>query len=65
MTPNGTIKTNGFSKLSWLQRFGFGSGDPTNPTQMNEQYQYDWLHPNANGYKAMGEEAAKVLSQQQ
>jgi GPH family glycoside/pentoside/hexuronide:cation symporter len=27
MTPNGTIKTNGFSKLSWLQRFGFGSGD--------------------------------------
>ena len=35
--------------------------DPAKPTQMRADYQYDWLHPNAEGYKAMGQEAAKVL----
>lgn len=27
MTPNNTTEANGFYKLSWLQRIGFGSGD--------------------------------------
>lgn len=36
--------------------------DPVIPTQMRADYQYDWLHPNADGYKAMGQEAAKILS---
>ena len=35
--------------------------DPADPTRMNPSYQFDWLHPNAAGYKAMGIEAAKVL----
>ena len=35
--------------------------DPANPTQIRSDYQFDRLHPNAAGYKAMGEEAAKVL----
>lgn len=35
--------------------------DPAQPTQMNPDYQYDWLHPNAKGYKAMGEEAARII----
>jgi len=35
--------------------------NPADPTKMNDAYQYDWLHPNAAGYKAMGIEAAKVL----
>ena len=29
---------------------------------MRADYQYDWLHPNAAGYKAMGLKAAEVLS---
>ena len=35
--------------------------DPADPTKMNPSYQFDWLHPNPAGYKAMGETAAKVL----
>lgn len=31
--------------------------DPLKPTQMRPEWQYDWLHPNAEGYKAMGEYA--------
>ena len=59
-TVNEWIRTSG--KFDAVIDFDRVLRDPTNPTQMNEQYQYDWLHPNANGYKAMGEEAAKVLS---
>ncbi len=36
--------------------------DPNKPTWMRADYQYDWLHPNAVGYKAMGLKAAEVLA---
>lgn len=36
--------------------------DPNKPTWMRADYQYDWLHPNAVGYKAMGYKAAEVLA---
>lgn len=36
--------------------------DPSKPDTMNPDYQFDWLHPNPAGYKAMGEHAADVLS---
>ena len=36
--------------------------DPQRNTWMRADYQYDWLHPNAAGYKAMGLKAAEVLS---
>lgn len=35
--------------------------DPATPTAMNPEYQYDWLHPNPAGYKAMGAKAAEIL----
>lgn len=36
--------------------------DPAKPDTMNPEYQFDWLHPNPAGYKAMGTEAVDVLS---
>ena len=36
--------------------------DPQQPTQMRSEWLYDALHPNAEGYKAMGDYAAKVLN---
>lgn len=33
--------------------------NPENPEALREEWQEDWLHPNAAGYKAMGEYAAK------
>ena len=35
--------------------------DPAKPTHMRAEYQYDWLHPNADGYRAMGEAAEQYL----
>ena len=35
--------------------------DPDAPNQLRQSLQEDWLHPNANGYKAMGEFAAKEI----
>ena len=35
--------------------------DPQKPTQMRPDWQYDWLHPNAEGYKAMGEYAGNRM----
>jgi lysophospholipase L1-like esterase len=37
--------------------------DPQVPSQLREQWQEDWLHPNAKGYEEMGRYAAKVLSE--
>lgn len=36
--------------------------DPEHPTQMRADWQSDWLHPNAEGYRNMGEYAAKCLA---
>ena len=35
--------------------------DPERPDYLRKDYQEDWLHPNAEGYKRMGEYAAKVI----
>ena len=35
--------------------------DPQNPEALQENLQSDWLHPNADGYKVMGECAAKAF----
>ena len=35
--------------------------DPQNPEALLENLQSDWLHPNADGYKVMGECAAKAF----
>lgn len=35
--------------------------DPVDKTRMRIEYQYDWLHPNAQGYEVMGRAAAEVL----
>ncbi|MBO4826616.1 MAG: SGNH/GDSL hydrolase family protein [Prevotella sp.] len=35
--------------------------DPENPSQLREELQEDWLHPNAKGYKVMGDFAAKEI----
>lgn len=35
--------------------------DPDCPTQLRAQWQYDWLHPNAAGYREMGRYAAEKL----
>ena len=35
--------------------------DPANPSRLNPDYNFDGLHPNAAGYKAMGNAAAEVL----
>lgn len=38
--------------------------DPEEPTRLRAEWQDDWLHPNAKGYKAMGEFAATFIQQQ-
>lgn len=35
--------------------------DPNEPEQLQKQWQSDWLHPNPEGYRAMGEYAAEVI----
>lgn len=35
--------------------------DPARPERLRANWQSDWLHPNAKGYKAMGVYAAEVL----
>lgn len=37
--------------------------DPATPSQLREDWQSDWLHPNAEGYKVMGEYAGKILAE--
>lgn len=58
-TVNEWIRTSG--KFDAVIDFDRLMQDPDNPIQMNPAYQYDRLHPNAEGYKRMGEEAAAVL----
>lgn len=35
--------------------------DPGSPDRVRAEWQVDWLHPNADGYKAMGRYAAEIL----
>ena len=56
---NEWIRTSG--KFDGVIDFDAVIADPANPLRMNPKYQYDWLHPNPAGYKAMGEAAARVL----
>lgn len=35
--------------------------NPEQPTQMRSEWQFDWLHPNAEGYQNMGHYAAEML----
>ena len=35
--------------------------DPNDPERLQKQWQSDWLHPNPEGYRAMGEYAAEVI----
>ena len=59
-TINEWIRTSG--KFDAVIDFDQVLSDPSKPTWMRADYQYDWLHPNADGYKAMGLKAAEVLS---
>ena len=35
--------------------------DPQNPLQLREEWQEDWLHPNAKGYEVMGRGIDRTL----
>ena len=41
--------------------FDKATADPKDPEALMESLQSDWLHPNADGYKVMGECAAKAV----
>lgn len=41
--------------------FDKATADPADPEALMESLQSDWLHPNADGYKVMGECAAKAF----
>ena len=58
-TVNEWIRTSG--KFDAVIDFDQVLSDPQRPTWMRADYQFDWLHPNADGYKAMGLKAAEVL----
>ena len=58
-TINEWIRTSG--KFDAVIDFDQVLSDPNKPTWMRADYQFDWLHPNAVGYKAMGLKAAEVL----
>lgn len=58
-TVNEWIRKSG--KFDGVIDFDAVTADPNKPTQMNPEYQSDWLHPNPKGYKAMGNAAAEVL----
>ena len=58
-TVNQWIRTNkeadGFIDFDECMR------DPEHPSQLKEELQEDWLHPNAKGYEVMGKYAAKFF----
>lgn len=43
--------------------FDKATSDPKDKEALREEWQADWLHPNAAGYKAMGEFAAKAFQE--
>lgn len=56
---NQWIRTNG--AFDGIIDFDKLTLDPNNPQQLRPDLQSDHLHPNAKGYKMMGEEAAKII----
>ena len=58
-TINNWIRTN--KEADGFIDFDEAMRDNEYPTQLKEEWQEDWLHPNAKGYKAMGEYAAKYF----
>lgn len=56
----------------WIRKSGEFDGvidfdelmhDPKNPLRLRPEWQSDWLHPNAEGYRVMGEYAAKKMKE--
>lgn len=54
----------------WIRESGYFDGyidfdkltrDGKNPEALRKEWQEDWLHPNAEGYRIMGEYAAEVM----
>ena len=56
---NEWIRTSG--KFDDVIDFDKLTRDPNDPERLQAQYSEDWLHLNPTGYKAMGEEAARVV----
>jgi lysophospholipase L1-like esterase len=56
---NEWIRTSG--KFDAVIDFDKLTRDPNDPERLQAQFSEDWLHLNPAGYKAMGEEAARVL----
>ncbi len=56
---NEWIRTSG--KFDAVIDFDLLTRDANDPERLQERYSDDWLHLNPTGYKAMGEEAARVL----
>ena len=62
MTVNEWIRKSG--KFDGVLDFDLLMRDMNNPTQLRQEWQEDWLHPNATGYHAMGEFAGQWLRRQ-
>ena len=56
---NEWIRTSG--KFDAVIDFDLLTRDPNDRDRLQQQYSEDWLHLNPAGYKAMGEEAARVV----
>ena len=61
-TVNEWIRTSG--KFDGVLDFDQLMRDLEHPTQLRKEWQEDWLHPNAAGYRAMGEFAGEWLRRQ-
>ena len=58
-TVNQWIRTN--KEADGYIDFDEAMRDPEHPSQLKADLQEDWLHPNAKGYRVMGEYAAKFF----
>lgn len=58
-TVNQWIRTN--KEADGFIDFDEAMRDPERPSQLRENLQEDWLHPNAKGYEVMGEYAARFF----
>lgn len=58
-TVNQWIRTN--KEADGFIDFDEAVRDPEHPSQLRENLQEDWLHPNAKGYEVMGEYAARFF----